>query len=142
MSTMPSVGSSTYSPGPNMVCSPEQEKVGTGSIEAIICPVYGDLRIRATVSFGIPIRSPRWHAAHAEAVHIGLMPTMALSFKTFVSRRCKLSILRVLYVERQTHFPRQKKHLMFLLDIKLYHDTFTLILVMIKYRIMTYCIFS
>jgi len=33
-----------------MVCSPEQEKVGTGSIEAIICPVYGDLRIRATVS--------------------------------------------------------------------------------------------
>jgi len=34
-----------------MVCSPEQEKVGTGSIEAIICPVYSDLRIRATVSF-------------------------------------------------------------------------------------------
>jgi hypothetical protein len=33
-----------------MVCSPEQEKVGTGSIEAIICPVYSDLRIRATVS--------------------------------------------------------------------------------------------
>src|SRR5207245_6730476 len=50
MSTMPSVGSGTYSPGPNMVCSPEQEKVGTGSIEAIICPVYSDLRIRATVS--------------------------------------------------------------------------------------------
>jgi len=92
--------------------------------------------------FGIPIRSPRWHAAHAEAVHIGLMPTMALSFKTFVSRRCKLSILRVLYVERQTHFPRQKKHLMFLLDIKLYHDTFTLILVMIKHRLMIYFIFS
>ena len=40
MSTMPSVGSGTYSPGPNMVCSPEQEKVGTGSIEAIIYPVY------------------------------------------------------------------------------------------------------
>jgi hypothetical protein len=34
-----------------MVCSPEQEKVGTGSIEAIIYPVYSDLRIRATVSF-------------------------------------------------------------------------------------------
>src|SRR2546430_14577427 len=50
MSTMPSVGSGTYSPGPNMVCSPEQEKVGTGSIEAIIYPVYSDLRIRATVS--------------------------------------------------------------------------------------------
>src|SRR5712691_7012399 len=50
MSTMPSVGSGTYSPGPNMVCSPEQEKVGTSSIEAIICPVYSDLRIRATVS--------------------------------------------------------------------------------------------
>jgi hypothetical protein len=33
-----------------MVCSPEQEKVGTGSIEAIIYPVYSDLRIRATVS--------------------------------------------------------------------------------------------
>src|SRR5712671_7442184 len=55
MSTMPSVGSSTYSPGPNMVCSPEQEKVGTGSIEAIICPVSGDLRIRATVSQKMPI---------------------------------------------------------------------------------------
>src|SRR5215510_13562182 len=40
MSTMPSVGAGTYSPGPNMVCSPEQEKVGTGSIEAIIYPVY------------------------------------------------------------------------------------------------------
>src|SRR4030095_12957475 len=51
MSPMPSVGSGTYSPGPNMVCSPEQEKVGTGSIEAIIYPVYSDLRIRATVSF-------------------------------------------------------------------------------------------
>src|SRR5262247_845124 len=50
MSTMPSVGSGTYSPGPNMVCSPEQEKVGTGSIEVIIYPVYSDLRIRATVS--------------------------------------------------------------------------------------------
>src|SRR5438094_5974441 len=50
MSTMPSVGSGTYSPGPNMVCSPEQEKVGTGSIEEIIYPVYSDLRIRATVS--------------------------------------------------------------------------------------------
>ncbi len=50
MSTMPSVGSGTYSPGPNMVCSPEQEKVGTGSIEAIIYPVYSDLRIRVTVS--------------------------------------------------------------------------------------------
>src|SRR2546427_11302858 len=50
MSTIPSVGSDTYSPGPNMVCSPEQEKVGTGSIEAIICPVYSDLRTRATVS--------------------------------------------------------------------------------------------
>ena len=33
-----------------MVCSPEQEKVGTGSIEVIIYPVYSDLRIRATVS--------------------------------------------------------------------------------------------
>ena len=32
------------------MCSPAQEKVGTGSIEAIICPVYSDLRIRATVS--------------------------------------------------------------------------------------------
>src|SRR2546428_4801375 len=50
MSTMPSVGSGTYSPGPNMVCSSEQEKVGTGSREAIICPVYSNLRIRATVS--------------------------------------------------------------------------------------------
>src|SRR4030095_1231752 len=50
MSTMPSGGSGTYAPGPNMVCSPEQEKVGTGSIEAIIYPVYSDLRIRATVS--------------------------------------------------------------------------------------------
>jgi hypothetical protein len=50
MSTMPSVGSGTYAPGPNMVGSPEQEKVGTGSIEAIIYPVYSDLRIRATVS--------------------------------------------------------------------------------------------
>src|SRR3989442_8329498 len=50
MSTMPSVGSGTYSPGPNMVCSPQQEKVGTGSIEARTCPVYIDLRIRATVS--------------------------------------------------------------------------------------------
>ena len=47
---MPSVGSGTYSPGPNMVCSPKQEKVGTGSIEASTCPVYIDLRIRATVS--------------------------------------------------------------------------------------------
>jgi hypothetical protein len=46
---MPSVGSGTYAPGPNMVCSPEQEKVRTGSIEAIIYPVYSDLRIRATV---------------------------------------------------------------------------------------------
>src|SRR2546422_3017034 len=51
MSTIPSVESGTYSPGPNMVCSSEQEKVGTGSIEAIICPVYSNLRIRATVSF-------------------------------------------------------------------------------------------
>src|SRR5712664_153293 len=50
MSTMPSVGSGTYSPGPNMVCSPQQEKVGTGSIEASTYPVYIDLRIRATVS--------------------------------------------------------------------------------------------
>src|SRR5712691_10097891 len=50
MSTMPSVGSGTYSPGPNMVCSPEQEKVGSSSIEAIICPVYSDLRILTTVS--------------------------------------------------------------------------------------------
>ena len=50
MSTMPSVESGTYSPGPNMVYSPEQEKVGTGRIEAITCPVYSDLRIRATVS--------------------------------------------------------------------------------------------
>src|SRR2546428_8692715 len=50
MSTMPSVGSSTYAPGPNMVCSPQQEKVGTGSIEASTCPVYIGLRIRATVS--------------------------------------------------------------------------------------------
>src|SRR5207253_9182685 len=48
---MPSVGSGTYSPGPNMVCSPQQEKVGTGSIEASTCPVYIDLRIRATVSY-------------------------------------------------------------------------------------------
>src|SRR4249919_994074 len=59
MSTMPSVGSGTYSPGPNMVCSPEQEKVGTGSIEAIICPVYGDLRIRATVSKNVAIQRSR-----------------------------------------------------------------------------------
>ncbi len=50
MSTMPSVGSGTYAPGPNMVYSPEQEKVGTGSIEASTCPVSIDLRIRATVS--------------------------------------------------------------------------------------------
>jgi len=35
------------------VCSPEQEKVGTGSIEAIIYPVYSDLRIRATVSIRV-----------------------------------------------------------------------------------------
>src|SRR4249919_2430068 len=54
MSPMPSVGSGTYSPGPNMVCSPEQEKVGAGSIEAIIYPVYSDLRIRATVSKFMP----------------------------------------------------------------------------------------
>jgi len=33
-----------------MVYSPEQEKVRTGSIEASTCPVYIDLRIRATVS--------------------------------------------------------------------------------------------
>jgi transposase len=33
-----------------MVCSPQQEKVGTGSIEASTYPVYIDLRIRATVS--------------------------------------------------------------------------------------------
>jgi hypothetical protein len=33
-----------------MVCSPQQEKVGTGSIKASTCPVYIDLRIRATVS--------------------------------------------------------------------------------------------
>ena len=70
---MPSVGSGTYSPGPNMVWSPEQEKVGTGSIEAIIYPVYSDLRIRATVSFicshevhdqagGILLHG--WHGAH------------------------------------------------------------------------------
>src|SRR5215216_63369 len=57
MSTMPSVGSGTYSPGPNMVCSPEQEKVWTGRIEAIICPVYSNLRIRATVSKLIEIGS-------------------------------------------------------------------------------------
>jgi hypothetical protein len=36
-----------------MVCSPEQEKVGTGSREAIIYPVYSDLRIRATVSLNL-----------------------------------------------------------------------------------------
>ena len=44
MSTMPSVGSGTYAPGPNMVCSPQQEKVGTGSIEASTYSVYIDLR--------------------------------------------------------------------------------------------------
>src|SRR6266568_876584 len=48
-STMPSVGSGTYSPGPNMGCSP-QKKVRTGSVEAITCPVYSNLRIPATVS--------------------------------------------------------------------------------------------
>src|SRR2546425_978225 len=47
---MPSVGSGTYAPGPNMVCSPQQEKVGTGSIEASTCPVYIGLRSPATVS--------------------------------------------------------------------------------------------
>jgi hypothetical protein len=46
---MPSVGSGTYSPGPNMGCSPEK-KVGTGSIEAITCSVYIEPRIPATVS--------------------------------------------------------------------------------------------
>src|SRR6266446_9475144 len=52
---MPSVGSGTYAPGPNMVCSPQQEKVGTGSIEASTCPVYSDLRIRATLSICDPV---------------------------------------------------------------------------------------
>src|SRR5207237_5951032 len=46
---MPSVGSGTYSPGPNMGCSP-QKKVRTGSVEAITCPGYSNLRIPATVS--------------------------------------------------------------------------------------------
>src|SRR2546423_11895800 len=46
---MPSVGSGTYSPGPNMGCSPQKE-VRTGSVEAITCPGYSNLRIPATVS--------------------------------------------------------------------------------------------
>src|SRR5262250_873791 len=67
MSTMPSVGSGTYSPGPNMVCSPEQEKVGTGSIEAIIYPVYSDLRTRATVSYKATFHGATFHGTPAGA---------------------------------------------------------------------------
>src|SRR2546430_17088238 len=78
MATMPSVGSGTYSPGPNMVCSPQQEKVGTGSIEASTCPVYIDLRIRATVSKFLPSMS-----RHTSTMTISLPEDL----KQFVKKR-------------------------------------------------------
>lgn len=48
-STMPSVGSGTYSPGPNRICLLRM-KVRTGSVDAMTRRVYPDLRSLATVS--------------------------------------------------------------------------------------------